>query len=74
MDNLNEKIYSKIIAIIMVVITIAITSFIAIIMTDIKEIKDGIDDLKILDQLERERKYIADEFDDFIKGKINYEE
>lgn len=58
----------------MVVITIAITSFIAIIMTDIKEIKSGIDDLKILDQLDKERKYIADEFDKFIKEKMNYEE
>lgn len=67
MPDTTEKIYSKIIAIIIVAITIAITTFCLIILLDVKQIKRDVEGLKILDQLRYEKLFIADPHDFEIK-------
>lgn len=69
MDNLNEKIYSKITAIIIVAITIMITAFCLIILLDVKQVKRDIDDLRILNQLRYDELYIADDYDFKLKNR-----
>lgn len=60
MDNINEKIYTKITAIIMVVLTVVITGFAFYTISELRQVRDGINNLRGLEQLRYESSHIAD--------------
>jgi hypothetical protein len=59
MEDLNQKIHSNIITIMVVFITVIVTAFLIVNFMMLRGISEGIDDLKFLDQIDCEGRLIV---------------